>query len=113
MWLVSKITSFFKPDVDNVLDSPDEAVPVVQPDDFAVFEEAKSALNRENLENNLEKIIKYMFGRCEQSSHFNSLLLSKAFQLITSEQGGIKPVWGQLETQLTTILWQCVRNVRQ
>jgi hypothetical protein len=69
-----KITSFFKPDADNVLELPDDAVPVVHPDDPVIFEEVSSALTRDNL----AKFIEYMFCRREQSSHFNSLLLSKA-----------------------------------
>ena len=69
-----KITSFFKPDADNVLELPDDAVPVVHPDDPVIFEEVSSALTRDNL----VKFIEYMFSRREQSSHFNSLLLRKA-----------------------------------
>jgi hypothetical protein len=70
-----KITSFFKPDADNhVLDLPDDPLPGLQPDDSATFEEVTPALSRESLEN----FIEYIFGRCEQSSHFNSLLLRKA-----------------------------------
>jgi hypothetical protein len=69
-----KITSFFKPDADNVLELPDEAVPVDHPDDPVIFEEVSSALTRENL----AKFIEYMFWRREQSSHFNSFLLRKA-----------------------------------
>jgi hypothetical protein len=69
-----KITSFFRPYADNVLELPDEAVPVVHPDDPVIFKEVSSALTRENL----AKFIEYTFCRREQSSHFNSLLLHKA-----------------------------------
>ena len=69
-----KITSFFKLNSENVLDLPEESVPVVQPDDSVIFQEEESPLNR----GNLGKFIEYMFVRRDQSSHFNSLLLRKA-----------------------------------
>jgi hypothetical protein len=52
---------------------PEESAPVVQADDYIIFQEEASALNRENL----GKYIEYMFSRREQSSHFNSLLMRK------------------------------------
>ncbi len=53
-----KITLFFKPDADNVLDLPEEAVPVVQPDHSATFEEVTPALSRECLEKNYRMYVR-------------------------------------------------------
>ena len=71
---LEKITSFFKRGVEDVLDLPEDAEPLLQPNDTVVFQEEQATISRENLAN----FIEYMLGRREQSSQLNSLLMQKS-----------------------------------
>jgi hypothetical protein len=57
-----KITSYFTPASNNVLDLPEETLPNITIDEPVVFQESASLLNRENI----GKFIEYMLGRRER-----------------------------------------------